>query len=264
MKALLVNIVNTRHVLKTMVIKDIKGRYAGSLFGPLWVVATPLYQILLYTFIFSMILKVRFDEAAGTASFVVYFLAGLIPWLFFAEATARGVSAFIDNAHIIKKVKLPVEVCVVSVVISSAVTFFIYMIFYLAMLTIMGLLKPNMFPLIIFPFAIEVFLIVGLSLSLGSIAVFFRDLTQVIGMALNLGFFLTPIVYPSSAIPQKFRWIFDINPFYFIIEIYRDLLVRGKLPDAALFIYPSLFTLVIFFAGYSIFNKTKEAFKDIL
>lgn len=264
MKAMMFNILNGRHVLKTLVVKDIKGRYTGSLFGPFWLVATPLYQILLYTFVFSLILKVRFEEGAGTSSFVIYFLAGLIPWLFFAEVTGRGVSVFIENAHIIKKVRLPMEVCVASIVVSSAVTFLVYVVFYLAMLAIMGIFHLSLLPLALVPFVIQVLLAVGLSLGLGSIAVFFRDLTQVMGMALNLGFFLTPIVYPSSAIPAKFRWIFDINPFYFIVEIYRDILVRGKFPDPTLFIYPAVFSVIIFFLGYAIFNKTKEAFKDIL
>lgn len=264
MKALLSNIYSGRYILKTLVIKDIKAKYAGSVFGPLWAIATPLYQILLYTFLFSIILKVRFEEGSGTSSFVVYLLAGLIPWLFFSEATLRGISTFIDNAHIIKKVNFPMEICVASVVISSAVTFFIYTIFFLAMLIFMGFLKLHTFPLIILPFMIQVLLILGLSFGLGSIAVFFRDITQIVGMILNLLFFLTPIVYPSNVIPEKVRWLFNINPFYFIVEIYRNILVRGKMPDAISIIYPSIFAVVIFLAGYYIFNKTKASFKDIL
>jgi ABC-type polysaccharide/polyol phosphate export permease len=247
-----------------MVIKDVKSRYTGSLFGPFWMFATPLYQILLYTFIFSLILKVRFEEGIGTSSFVIYFLAGLIPWTFFAETTLRGVSVFIENAHIIKKVKMPMEVCVASLLVSSSVTFFIYAVFYLAMLILMGTLKFAILPLVILPFIIQVFLALGLCFGLGSITVFFRDLTQAIGMILNLGFFLTPIVYPSSAIPEKFRWVFDINPFYFIVEIYRDILIRGRVPDAISFMYPVLFSFAVFFAGYYVLNKTKGAFKDIL
>lgn len=247
-----------------MVIKDIKARYAGSVFGPLWVIATPLYQIFLYTFLFSTIMKVRFEEGAGTSSFVIYLLAGLIPWLFFSEATLRGTSAFIENAHIIKKVKFPMEVCVASVIISSAITFFVYTVFYLAMLVIMGLLKIHTAALFLLPFLIQALLISGLSFGLGSIAVFFRDITQITGMALNLVFFLTPIVYPPTAIPEKVRWVFDINPFYFIVEIYRSVLLRGKIPDFASILYPFIVAVVIFFAGYYIFSKTKGAFKDVL
>jgi lipopolysaccharide transport system permease protein len=264
MKALFINIYSGRHVLKTMVIKDIKSRYAGSLFGPLWLIVTPLYQILLYTLLFSTILKVRFDEGAGTSSFVVYLLAGLIPWLFFSEATMRGISAFIDNAHIIKKVKFPMEVCVMTVVVSSAVTFLIYMVFYFIMLVFMGVLKFQTVSLFILPVAVQVLLTVGLSFGLGSIAVFFRDVTTVTGMILNLVFFLTPIVYPANAIPEKLRGLFNINPFYFIVEMSRSVLIRGKMPDAVSVLYPSIFALAIFFAGYYIFQKTKEAFKDIL
>lgn len=247
-----------------MVIKDIKSRYAGSLFGPLWIIATPLYQILLYTFLFSVILRMRFEEGSGTSSFVVYLLAGLIPWLFFAEATTRGISTFIDNAHIIKKVRFPMEVCVATVIISSAVTFLVYMLFYLIMLIAMGILNYHTLPLFILPIIIEVLLIAGLSFGLGSIAVFFRDTTQAIVMILNLVFFLTPIVYPASAIPEKLRWLFNVNPFYFIVEISRNVLVRGKIPDSVSITYPSVCALMIFIAGYYIFNRTKEAFKDIL
>lgn len=247
-----------------MVIKDMKARYAGSVFGPLWVIATPLYQIFLYTFLFSTVMKVRFEEGAGTSSFVAYLLAGLIPWLFFSEATLRGISTFIENAHIIKKVKFPMEVCVASVVISSAVTFFVYTVFYLGMLAILGLLKIHTTALLLLPFLIQVLLISGLSFGLGSIAVFFRDITQMAGMVLNLFFFLTPIVYPPSAIPQDVRWVFDINPFYFIVEMYRSVLLKGTIPGSVSILYPSLVAVVIFFAGYYIFRKTKEAFKDIL
>jgi len=264
MKLLITNIFNGRHILKTMVIKDLKGRYAGSLFGPLWLIATPLYQILLYTFLFSIILRMRFDEGAGTSSFVAYLLAGLIPWIFFSEATTRGISSFIDNAHIIKKVKFPMEVCVATVIISSAVTFLVYMLFYVSMLLFMGLLKFETFPLFILPVIIVVLLVSGLSFGLGSIAVFFRDITQAVGMVLNLVFFLTPIVYPASLVPENLRWLFTLNPFYFIVEISRNTLVRGKLPDLVSVLYPSVFALVIFFSGYYIFERTKEAFKDIL
>jgi ABC-type polysaccharide/polyol phosphate export permease len=264
MKALLLNVFNGRHVLKTMVMKDIKSRYTGSLFGPLWIIAIPLYQILLYTFLFSVILRMRFEEVSGTSSFVVYLLAGLIPWLFFAEATTRGISAFIDNAHIIKKVKFPMEVCVATVIVSSAVTFLVYMVFYLIMLIAMGILNYHTLPLFILPVTIEVLLIAGLSFGLGSIAVFFRDITQAIVMILNLVFFLTPIVYPASAIPERLRWLFNVNPFYFIVEMSRNVLVQGKIPDSVSIMYPSIFALMIFLAGYYIFKRTKEAFKDIL
>ena len=218
----------------------------------------------LYTFLFSMILKVRFEEGSGTSSFVVYLLAGLIPWIFFSEATMRGVSTFIENAQIIKKVKFPLEICVASVIATSAITFFVYMVFYTAILIFMGLLTVPTYALFLLPFIIQVLLIAGITFGLGSIAVFFRDVTQIVGMALNLVFFLTPIVYPSNVIPGKLRWLFDINPFYSIVEMYRSVLVKGELPGAFSIIYPSTIAVVVFLAGYFIFNRTREAFRDIL
>lgn len=202
MKTLLLNIFQGRYILKSMVVKDIKSRFTGSVLGPLWIVATPLYQMLLYTFLFSVILRVRFEEGAESSSFAVYLLAGLIPWIFFSESTSRGISSFIDNAHIIKKVKFPIELCVVSMIVSSMFTFFIYMIFYSAMLIFDGLFKVQTFFFFIVPFIIEVLLALGLSLGLGSIAVFFRDITQAVGMALNLVFFLVPLSIRQQLFPH--------------------------------------------------------------
>ncbi len=188
MKNLILNIYHGRHVLKTMVIKDIKAKYTGSVLGPVWIIVIPVYQMLLYTFIFSVIMKVRFEEGSGTSSFVLYLLAGMIPWIFFSEATTKGISTFIENAHIIKNVKFPIEICPLSVVISATFTFLVYMVFYMCMLIFMGLLKIQLLPLLILPFIIQALMITGFSFGLGSVAVFFRDITQASGMVLNLIF----------------------------------------------------------------------------
>ncbi len=258
------DIYRSRYILWTMIVKDIKTRYTGSLFGPLWLAFVPLYQIMLYTFIFSFILKVRFEEGAGTFSFVVYLLAGLIPWIFFSEATNRGITTFIENAHLIKKIKFPPEICTLSVIGSSAITFGIYMFFYFIMLLVNGSFNIQTLPFFTIPLLIEVMIIIGLSLGLGSLAVFFRDIVQGLGMVLNLIFFLTPIVYPSGVIPSGLKWVFSINPFYYIVEIYRAILIKGNIPPLNLFYYPALFSVFVFISGYYLFNKTEEAFKDTL
>lgn len=263
MKKYLKALFDARHILKSLLLKEIKSRYAGSVLGPLWIIATPIYQIVLYTFVFSTILKVRFDEG-GTSSFVLYLLAGLIPWLFFSEATLRGTSAFLENGNLIKKVKFPIEICVISSVCSTAITFTLYIFIYSIILILKGSFNLHTFVFIFIPFIVELFLILGLTLGLGSIAVFFRDIPQMLGMILNLLFFLTPIVYPANVIPENVRWLYIINPFYFLIEIYRNLMVRGVFPEPSFFIYPVVFSVIIFILGYSIFLKTKKAFVDVL
>jgi len=258
------DIYRSRYILWTMVLKDIKARYTGSLFGSLWLVLIPIYQILLYTFVFSIILRVRFEEESTTLSFVIYLLAGLIPWIFFSEATNRGINTFIENAHLIKKIKFPAEICTLSVIFSSAVTFFIYMLFYVLMLLFHGTINLKTLPFFLFPFTLQVLIILGLSFGFGSLTVFFRDITQGIGMVLNLLFFLTPIVYPVKTIPYKLKWVFLINPFYYIVEIYRWVLIKGEIPSLSFFYYPVIFSLLVFLLGYYLFSKTEEAFKDTL
>jgi len=261
---LLINSYNGRQILKNMLIKDLKARYAGSLLGPLWSILTPLYFVLLYTFVFSTILKVRFEETEGAPSFVVYFLAGLIPWLFFQESVSRSSYAFIENAHIIKKIKFPVEICVLNVLLSSMVSFVIYLILYFCYLLVIGRFSVGSLIFLPIPVLMEIFFIIGISFGIGSISVFFRDIAQVVPLLLNALFFLTPIVYPSSIIPEGIRWVFYFNPFYWITKIYRAILIDGMLLGWKDFIYPVILSIMVFYAGWTIFKKTSEAFKDIL
>jgi ABC-type polysaccharide/polyol phosphate export permease len=264
MVELLKNSYRGRHILKSMIVKDLRARYVGSLLGPLWNVLTPLYYLFLYTLIFSTILNVRFSQAGGTSSFVLYLLAGLIPWLFFQEAVTRGSGIFLENGHIIKTVKFPIEVCVVMVLLSSLVSFLIYIFLYFGYLLAVGALRPLALPLVVIPFLMQVLLIMGISFGLGSVAVFFRDLKQVIPLILNAFFFLTPIVYPADIIPENVRWLFSLNPFYWITEIYRSIIIDGTLPAWKYFLYPGVLSVVVYFIGFRVFEKTREAFKDIL
>ncbi|GAB4541961.1 MAG: hypothetical protein Fur0020_11440 [Thermodesulfovibrionia bacterium] len=195
---------------------------------------------------------------------MVYFLAGLIPWLFFSEAVSRGSYAFLENGHIIKKVKFPIEVCVLNVLFSSMVSFIIYLLLYLGYLLLIGRFSINSLFLLPLPFFIQVLLIIGVSLGIGSITVFFRDITQLVPLLLNAFFFLTPIVYPVSVIPEDIRWAFHLNPFYWITNIYRSILINGALPGWKQFLYPLTLSIVLFYVGWTIFRKTNEAFKDIL
>ncbi len=251
-----------RHILRDLFLKDIKSRYAGSIIGPMWAIITPLYQILLYTFLFSVILKVRFDEMGS--SFVVYLLAGLIPWFFFSESVTRGSVAFIENAHLIKKIKCPLEIYIISIIISSLFNFAVYMIVYLIILLFMGQLKLSGLPFTIPVIFTQILFNLGLSFILGSVTVFYRDLMQVVNVVLNVIFYLTPIVYPASMIPETLRCFFRFNPFFYIIEAYRKILIHG-LPSFNMLAYPFIVSSVLFFLGYYIiFNKTKGAIKDNL
>jgi len=258
------NTLKSTLLLKQMFLKDIKTKYIGSVLGPIWAVLTPFYYIILYTIIFSTILKVRFSQGNSTSSFVVYFLAGLIPWLFFQEGVLRGSNTFLENAHIIKKVRFPIEICINVVILSSGVNFILFMILYYGYLLLIGILKPISVFLIIVPFTIELMIILGFCLAFGSLSIFFRDLQQLLPLLLNALFFLTPIVYPSEVIPESLKSFFKINPFYWLIKVYRSVIIEGKLPISMEIIYPFLFSIIIFYIGSAIFYKSKEEFKDLL
>ena len=151
-----------------------------------------------------------------------------------------------------------------TILFSSMVTFFIYMVLYSVYLLITGEVRLIALPLMLIPFFIQVLLILGISFGLGSIAVFFRDLTQMVPLVLTALFFLTPIVYPVEIIPEKIRWLFSLNPFYWITEIFRIIIIKGILPEWKYFLYPLILSVIVFLIGFYVFNKTKAVFRDIL
>ena len=242
---------------------DIKGRFAGSMGGFLWSLLTPIANLLIYIFVFSLVLKIRMKPMeTGTDSFAVYFLAGMLPWIAFSEALGNAAEVFLGRANLISKVAFPLEMLPTSGVI---VPFFLNGLgfgMYLLYLGFMGYAHPAWLwlPVVILPHMVFT---LGLVTLVASLSVFIRDVRQFMGTVISLWFFLTPIIYPMSMVPGKLRWVIKLNPMYPFIELYHQVLLFHSLSLPLLGCVMGL-AVISFLGGALFFNRSKHAFADVL
>ena len=211
-----------RELLKTSISKDVRGKYKNSVLGILWSFLNPLLQIAVYAIVFPLIMK------NNLPNYTVFLCCGLIPWNFFSAAISRTSFTMVENGNIIKKAYFPREILPLSVVTSEAVNFIISTIIILAFVLGygMGISKFIIFyPLVLL---VQYVLLIGISFIVSSVTVYFRDLQHFIGIALQLLFYATPIVYAPGQIPEGFQWILQFNPMTYVINGYRDIFYYKK------------------------------------
>ena len=247
-----------REMLKTSIKKDIGGKYKNSFLGVLWSFVNPLLQILVYAIIFPLIMK------SDIENYVVFMVCGLIPWNYFSTVINRSSFTMIENGNIIKKVYFPREILPISVATSETVTFLISSILILLFTFGYGLgitINIVFYPLVL---VVQYVMLLGISLIVSSVTVYFRDLQHFIGVLLQLFFYATPIVYAVDVIPANFRWILKFNPMTYIIEGYRDIFWGQTMPDISTLLIVLAIGIVLCIVGYLIFNKLQKRFAEEL
>lgn len=252
------NLYNYRELLKTNVQKEIRGKYKNSFLGVLWSFLNPLLQICVYALVFPLILK------NDQPNYVIFLCVALIPWTFFTSCVQQSASTMLQNGNIIKKVYFPREILPISVVTSGTINFLISTIIIFAFLIIFGLGITKYvlyFPIILI---IQYFLQLGISFILSSVTVYLRDLEHLIGVALQLLFYATPIVYAAESIPEDFKFIIEYNPMTYIINGYRDIFYNQTSPDMLALGILFVISIALCVVGYLIFNKLQKGFAEEL
>lgn len=251
-------------LIRMMVNRDVSARYRGSFMGMGWAVLQPLMMLLLYTFVFSLVLKVKFGVHSSPYTFALYLFCGMLPWLAISDAIGRATTVVGDHTNLVKKVVFPLEVLptipVVSALVSQLIGTGVFMVGMIA------LDKPlhwtiALLPLLVLP---QLLFSMGIAWLVASIGVFIRDLGQAIGLMLTTWMFLTPIFYPADAIPDRFQWVLALNPLAVLVHLYRDIFLEGRLPDALTYLGLLAFAGLIFGLGFMWFEKTKRSFADVL
>ena len=229
----------------------------------MWSLLTPLANLLIYIFVFSVILKIRLKPMeTGTDSFAVFFLAGMLPWLAFSEALSTATDVFLGRANLITKVAFPLEVLPLT---GTVVPFFLQglgFVMFLGYLIFKGYFHIGWLwlPVVI---VVHMAFTLGLVILISSLSVFLRDIKQFIGTALTLWFFLTPIIYPLSMVPEKFRWMIKLNPMYPFIELYHQVLLHHGITWGLLGHATGLAS-ISFLGAVLFFGRSKRAFADVL
>jgi lipopolysaccharide transport system permease protein len=253
-----------RGLIRSMVRRDIVARYRGSAGDVLWTILNPLLLMTTYYFVFGVVLQSRFPGDPSKAGFVLYFLAGMLPWLAVSEAVGRSALVIVDHRNFVKKLLFPVEILPVNLVIAGLVTeLFALVVFVAGLLLARGAVPVTVLwlPVVLVP---QVLLTVGLCWFLAALGVYVRDLGQMIGFLLTLWFFLTPICYPESQLPASLAPYLALNPTYVLVSAYRRLFLEAHAPAWMPLAKLTVLSLAVCLFGHAWFYKLRRSFADVI
>jgi lipopolysaccharide transport system permease protein len=253
-----------RRLSATLVKRDILSRSRGSFGGGLWTILNPLLLMLTYFFVFGLVLQARFDNDPSPASFALYFLAGMLPWLAFSEAAGRAPTVLLEYRQLIKKLVFPVEILPVNLVLSGLVgEAFGVVLFALGFLLIRHHLPWTIvyLPVLLVP---QLLFTAGVAWFMSAFGVFFRDLAQVNGFLMTLWFFITPICYPESKVPSGARAFLTKNPIFILVRGYRAIFLESRAPDWRSLAELTIASLLLAVLGHAWFYKLRRSFVDVL
>ena len=245
--------------------REVVGRYRGSMMGLLWSFFNPLFMLVVYTFVFSVVFQARWSLASSSKTeFALMLFAGLIVFNFFAECITRAPTLIVSNPNYVKKVVFPLEILPVVVMGGAMfhllISLAVWLLAYLCLFSQIHL-TVLLLPLVLLPF---ILFVLGLAWFLASFGVFVRDVGQFIGLITSVLMFLSPIFYPITALPEEYRVFLSLNPLTPTIEAIRGLLFSGEIPDATILLRYYLISLVFFWLGFAWFQKTRKGFADVL
>jgi lipopolysaccharide transport system permease protein len=259
-------ILKNQDLLFQLVKRNIAARYKGSVLGLFWSLVQPLIMLTVYTFVFSVIFKARWgiDNSDSKAAFAIIMFCGMAVFNIFSESVNGGCGLITGNPNYVKKVIFPLEILPIAQVSAATALGLIWFgLLFLGAVIFMKSLAWTMLllPLVLIPL---VLLSCGLSFLAASLSVFFRDIQHLIGVIIQILFFMTPIFYPVQAIPEQYRWVMQINPLSSIVEQARTIFLYGKMLDWTMYGTELLIALIIFQFGLVWFIKTKKGFADVL
>ncbi|MFT4060536.1 MAG: ABC transporter permease [Legionella sp.] len=254
-----------RVLITTLIKRDVLSRYRGSMLGLLWSFFQPILMLAIYTFVFSVVFKARWNVGSDSKTeFALVLFSGLIVFNLFSECISRSPTLIISHANYVKKVVFPLEilpwVSLGSALFQMLMSLFVWCLFYMIFF---GLPHTTLllFPLIILPI---VLINMGLSWALASLGVYLRDVGQLIGIIITILLFLSPIFYPVTSLPVEYRSVLRFNPLTPIIENVRDILYWGTVPQIKIYFIYTLFSILLAWLGFAWFQKTRKGFADVL
>jgi lipopolysaccharide transport system permease protein len=255
-----------RDLLRILVKRNIQQRYKGSLLGLAWMFATPLLMLAVYTFVFSAVFEARWGRGveASRFAFAMIMLCGLAVFNIVSESLQGAHSVIVGNPNYVKKVVFPLEVLPIASVLTAVVFGLVWFGILVAGIAVsLGSLSAASLalPLILVPL---VLVCCGLCWFLASVTVFFRDAPHAVGVALQVLFFLTPIIYGIEMVPAPFRAVIRLNPLTGMVEAVRDVLIYGAWPSCGVLAGLMLVALCVFQLGFVWFMKTRRGFADVL
>jgi len=257
----LANLLRYRGLISSLVARELKARYRGSVFGFLWSFINPLLLLLIYTFVFTTVIP---NEEPRTKPYALFMFSGILPWTWFATSLSDAAGSLLAGGNLIKKVLFPAEVLPIVSVLANMVHFF----FGLTILVFFLLVYrhyPSPSDLVWFPVAVAVEFVfaTALALLLSALTVHFRDIRDILANVLTLWFFATPIIYPwFQPNVQRFHTLFNVNPFTHLAVAYQEILFFGHIGHWRWLLALGAGSIVLFLACYWVFDRLRDSFAE--
>lgn len=252
-------VLDYKQMIYSLVRKDLRGRYKGSVLGFLWTFVNPTFQLLIYTFVFSVILRSDIEK------FYLYLFVALIPWIFFQSSVSGGATAITSQKDLVKKIYFPREVLPISYVTSCYINmlFCFIIIFIVVIISGVGI---NITAILCLPIVmiVEYILALGMALLSSAITVYFRDLEHILGLVTMAWLYLTPILYSITIVPEELLPLYNINPMTPIIEAYRDILYYKQIPRIETLGQGFILGILILSLGWFVFGRLNKHFAEEL
>ncbi len=252
--------INFFSLIKKLTLREIKARYKQSFLGFFWVVLNPFFQMLIMSFVFSNILRI---ENLGVP-YPIFLYAGLLPWTFFVSSISSSMSVFVENSSLIKKIYFPREILVLSTIFAKAFDFFLSAIIFFLLMIYFKVQFTYFIFLFIPIFFIQFLFTYSLGLILSALNLFYRDIQYLFNLILTLWFYATPVIYATEFFPEKYRFIFKLNPMAVIINGYRQVLLGGTYPNFTSLGLALIISILFFLIVKTIFKKLEKEFGDIV
>ena len=276
--SLIADVRSSRELLVNLTRREVKGKYKRTALGQLWSLANPLAQMLVYTLVFSVIIKI--EPAAGDPSgldiFALWLMCALLPWTFFTAVVTGGMSSLVGNENLIKKVYFPRSALVVSNAIAAAYTWSIEMAVLVVALVLFGAMPLPYLPLVVVAMAVLLVFALGVSLLLSIANAYFRDMQHLVSILFQVWFYLTPILYPISQVASiseshgplfgnvTILDLYKLNPMEGFTEIFRDLLYDNRLPEWSTALECVVWAVVALAVGSWVFERHQRRLGEVL
>lgn len=256
----LLELYNARELLYSWTFREFRVRYSQSVMGAAWAVLQPLVLMLIFSVVFSLVLRID----TGGIPYPVFSYVGTLPWTLFATSITFAVPSLVANMNLVSKIYFPREVLPISSILVALVDFAIAAALLVPMLLIYHI--PITWTVLFIPLLVlvQTFLTLGIGLFASAVNVFYRDVRFVVPLALQVWMYLSPVIYPVSTVPEQWRTLYFLNPMAAIIDSYRRVLLMGQMPDWPYFGLATVVSLVVLVLGYRYFKHAEREFADLI
>ena len=256
--------VRQRTVISQFVQRELRTRYGTSAAGIGWVLIRPLTLLVIYTFVFSTVMNVRFGDSTRTVDFAFYLFCGMVPWLAFSDGIGRATTSISEHSPLVKRLRFPSEILPLHQVLVALAIESVGLLILFGALVIDGRSPGWPFltlAVIVLP---QILLTTGIAWFFAALAVFVPDMRHFVPFGMMVWMYATPIFYPLASVPERLHWLYQLNPMTYLVEAYRGAMLEHQAPALATLGVFCAASIAVFIAGYWTFNRLKYEFADVL